>query len=47
MVQLATNTKIKISELAQGCKHEMNRFIIEAYLSILPLVPYDILIGMD
>ena len=47
MVQLATGTKIKISELAEGCKDEMNGFITEVYLSILPLVSYDILIGMD
>ena len=47
MVQLATGTKRKVSELVKRCPLEMNGLITMADLNIIPLGSYHVLIGMD
>ena len=47
MVQVATGTKGKISELVKGCPLSMNGLNTIAYLNIIHLGSYDVLIRMD
>ena len=47
LVQLATDTKRKVTSLIKNCKLMMNDFITHDDLNILPLGSYDLLIGMD
>jgi hypothetical protein len=47
LVQLATGTKIKVTELVKSCSMDMNGLRTKAELNILPLGTYDYLIGMD
>ena len=47
MIQLATGTKRKVSELVKDCEIDMNGFPTKVDLNILPLGSYDVLIGMD
>ena len=44
LVQLATDTKCKVTSLVKNCKLMMNDFITHVDLSILPLGSYDLLI---
>jgi hypothetical protein len=46
-VKLATGTKRKINEIVKGCPLYMNELNTFVDLDILPLVSYDVLIGMD
>jgi hypothetical protein len=47
LVQLATGTKRKVTELIKSCSVDMNGLSMKAELNILPLGSYDCLIGMD
>ena len=47
LVQLAIDTKRKVSSLVKNCKLMMNDFIMHADLNIIPLGFYDLLIWMD
>ena len=47
LVQLATGTKRKVSELVKSCSVDMNGLRTKAKLNIIPLGSYDCLIGMD
>jgi hypothetical protein len=47
LVQLATGTKRKVTELVKSCPVDMNGLSTKAELNILPLGSYDCLIGMD
>ena len=47
LVQLATGTKRKVSEVVEKCPLVMNGLITCVDLNVLPLGCYDILIGMD
>ena len=47
MVQLATGTKHKVSEIVKECEVNMNGLPMKVNLNILPLGSYDIPIGMD
>ena len=47
LVQLATSTKQKVSEIVKDCKVNLNGFPTKVNLNILPLGSYDIFIGMD
>ena len=47
LVRLATGTKKKVSEVVRKCPLVMDGLINCAYLNVLPLGSYDILIGMD
>ena len=47
LVQLATGTKRKISEVVEKCPLVMNGMITCVDLNVLPLGSYDVLIGMD
>ena len=47
LVQLATETKRKVSEIVEKCPLDMDGIFTYANLNILPLGSYDILIGMD
>ncbi len=47
LVQLATRTKRKVIDFVKGCEINMNGFISQADLNILPLELYDLLINMD
>ena len=47
LVQLATGTKRKVSEIVEKCPLDMDGLFTYANLNILPLGSYDILIGMD
>ena len=47
LVQLATGTKRKFSEVVDKCPLEMDGLVTYADLNVLPLASYDILIGMD
>ena len=47
LVQLATRTKRKVSELVEECPLVMNGLITCVDLNVLPLGSYDVLIGMD
>jgi hypothetical protein len=46
-VQLAIETKRKITELVKSCPVDMNGLSTKAELNIMPLGSYDCLIGMD
>jgi hypothetical protein len=47
LVQLATGTKRKVTELVKSCPMDMNGLSTKVELNILSLGPYDRLIGMD
>jgi hypothetical protein len=47
LVQLATDTKIKLAEVIPACQFIMDGSPTQATLNILPLRSYDMLIGMD
>ena len=47
LVQLATGTKRKVSEVVEKCPLVMDGLFTYANMNILPLGSYDILIGMD
>lgn len=47
LVQLATGTKRKVSEVVEVFPIELNGFLITTNLNILALGSYDTLIGMD
>ena len=47
LVQLATGTKRKVSELVEKCPLVMNGLNTCVDMNVLPLVSYDVLIGMD
>ena len=47
LVQLATCTKWKVSEIVKECEVNLNGFPTNINLNILPLGSYDILISMD
>jgi predicted aspartyl protease len=47
LVQLATGTKRKVTELVKSYPVDMNGLSTKAELNILPLGSYDCLIGMD
>ena len=47
LVQLATNTKRKVSKFVKECELNLNGFLTKVNLNILPLGSYDIFIGMD
>ena len=47
LVQLATGTKRKVSEVVEKCPLVMNGLVTCVDLNVLPLGSYDILIGMD
>jgi hypothetical protein len=47
LVQLATGTKIKVTEVILSCQLVMSGLPTQANLNILPLRSYDLLIGMD
>ena len=47
LVQLATGTKKKVSEVVRKCPLVIDGLVTYANLNVLPLGSYDILIGMD
>ena len=47
MVQVATGTKEKVSEIVKNCEVNLNGFLTKVNLNILPLRSYDLLIDMD
>jgi hypothetical protein len=47
LVQLATGTKRKFTELVKSCPVDMNGLSTKDELNVLPLGSYDCLIGMD
>ena len=47
LVQLATGTKRKVSEVVKKCLLVMNGLVTCVGLNVLPLGSYDVLIGMD
>ena len=47
LVQLATGTKRKVSEVVEKCPLVMNGLATCVDLNVLPLGSYDVLIGMD
>ena len=47
LVQLATSTKWKVSEIVKECEVNLNGFPTKVNLNILPLGLYDILISME
>jgi hypothetical protein len=47
LVQLATGTKRKVTEVLPACQFIMDGFPTQVTLNILPLGSYDLLIGMD
>ena len=47
LVQLATGTKRKVSEVVRKLPLVMNGIVTYADLNVVPLGSYDILIGMD
>ena len=47
LVQLATGTKRKVSEVVKQCPLDMNGLVTCVDLNVLPLGSYDVLIGMD
>src|SRR5713101_170748 len=46
LVQLATGTKRKVSEVVEKCPLAMDGLVTYAGLNVIPLGSYDILIGM-
>ena len=47
MVQLATGTKQKVSEIVKECEVNLNGFPMKENLNIIPLGSYNLLIGID
>ena len=47
LVQLATGTRRKVSEVVEKCPLVMNGWVTCVDLNVLPLGSYDVLIGMD
>jgi len=47
LVQLATGTKKKVTNLVKGCEISMNGFKTQEDLNVLQLGSYDVLIDMD
>ena len=47
LVQLATRTKIKVVSYVENCDMFMSQFKTQVKLNVLPLVSYDVLIGME
>ena len=47
LVQLATGTKRKVSEVVEKCPLVMNGLVTYVDLNVLPLGSYDFLIGID
>ena len=47
LVQLATSTERKVSEIVRNYEVNLNGFSAKIDLNILPLGLYDVLIGMD
>ena len=47
LVQIATGTKRKVSEVVEICPLVMNGLVTFVDLNVLPLGSYDVLIGMD
>ena len=47
LVQLATRTKRKVSEVVERCTLVMDGLVTYADLNVLPLGSYDIVIAMD
>jgi hypothetical protein len=47
LVQLATGTKRKLTEVIPACQFIMNGFTTQKTLNMIPLGSYDLLIGMD
>ena len=47
LVQLATRTKRKVSEVVEKFPFVMNGIVTSVDLNVLPLHSYDVLIGMD
>ena len=47
LVQIATRIKKKVSEVVMKCPLVMDMLVTDAYLNVLPLGSYDVLIGMD
>ena len=47
LVQLATGTKRKVSEVVERCPLVMNGLVTSIDMNVLPLGSYDVLIGMD
>jgi hypothetical protein len=47
LVQLATGTKRRITDVVKNCELGMNELRTQIDLNILPLGSYDVLIGMD
>jgi hypothetical protein len=47
LVQMATGTKRKVTELVKSCPVDMNGLSTKAELNVIPLGSYDCLIGMD
>ena len=47
LVQLATGTKRKVSDVVEKCPLAMNGLIAYVDMNVLPLGSYDVLIGMD
>ena len=47
LVQLATRTKINVSEVVEKCPLVMNGLVTCIDMNVLPLGSYDVLIGMD
>ena len=47
LVQFATCTKRKVTNIVRNCKITLNDFLTHVNVNILPLGSYDMLIGMD
>ena len=47
LVQLATSTKGKVSEIVTECEVNLNGFLAKVNVNILPLGSYDIVIDID
>ena len=47
LVQLATGTKRKVSEVVEKCPLFMNGLVTHVDMNVLPLGSYDVLIRMD
>ena len=47
LVQLATSAKRKVISFVKNCTVKMDQFETSVKLNVLPLVSYDMLIGMD
>ena len=47
LVQLATGTKKKVSEVVKKCPLVMDGLVTSPNMNIMPLGSYDVLIGMD